>query len=326
MFKIEKIVIISSLRMLLIFLLLNKTKLDNIYFVFENVIIKSKNIKKMNVYSEKNILKRFFKYFLYYFKLIRILPIFQKKDKIEIYGADHVTIADFFLKKYNFYLLEDGIVNYSKIAYKRSLKNKIFSVPKYGRYKSVKKIYLTGLAPIPEEIKNKVEIIDLKKLWKLKIEEEQQKILEIFGFNNNLIKELKEKNIILFTQPLSEDGILNEQEKVELYSKIILKYPKEKLIIKTHPREKTNYSKIFNEICILEQNFPAEIFNLLDISFKKGVTLFSTAVLTNNCKEIDFYGTEVHPKLLKKFGSMDYIMKRNKFLEENSYGKTNFNR
>ena len=191
------------------------------------------------------------------------------------------------------------------------LKNPFYSP--YGYSKKIKKIYLTGLAQIPEEIKNKVEIIDLKKLWKLKTREEQQEILEIFGFNNNLIKELKEKNIILFTQPLSEDGILNEQEKIELYSKIILKYPKEKLIIKTHPREKTNYSKIFNEIYILEQNFPAEIFKLLEISFKKGVTLFSTAVLTNNCKEIDFYGTEVHPKLLKKFGSMEHIMKRNKF-------------
>ena len=180
--------------------------------------------------------------------------------------------------------------------------------------KNVKKIYLTGLAQIPEEIKDKVEIVDLKKLWKLKTKEEQGGILEVFGFNREILEKIKEKNTILFTQPLSEDGILNEQEKIELYSKIILKYPKEKLIIKTHPREKTNYSKVFNEIYILEQNFPAEIFKLLEISFKKGITLFSTAVLANNCEEIDFYGTEVHPKLLKKFGSMDHIMKRNKFL------------
>lgn len=81
-----------------------------------------------------------------------------------------------------------------------------------------------------------------------------------------------------------------------------------------HPREKTNYKDIFKEILVLEQSFPAEIFELLEIKFDKGITIFSTAVLSTKSKEIDFYGTEAHHKLLERFGSMEHIIKRNKFL------------
>ncbi|MCI7186979.1 MAG: glycosyltransferase family 52 protein [Fusobacterium mortiferum] len=306
----KKVVLVSNLRMLLIFLLLNSDDLDNICFIFDSSFSSDKKLKKNLLLKEKKRFKRIASIFFDYFKLKKL----NLSKNVKVYGADHIRGANFFLKRYEFYLIEDGMMNYAKQTYKRTIKNLLFSKPKLGRDKNVKKIYLTGLAQIPEAIKDKVEIVDLKKLWKLKTKEEQEEILEVFGFDREILEKIKEKNIILFTQPLSEDGILNEQEKIELYSKIILKYPKEKLIIKTHPREKTNYSKVFNEIYILEQNFPAEIFKLLEISFKKGVTLFSTAVLTNNCKEIDFYGTEVHPNLLKKFGSMDHIMKRNKFL------------
>ena len=63
----------------------------------------------------------------------------------------------------------------------------------------------------------------------------------------------------------------------------------------------------------MDQSFPAELFNLLDIKFEKAITIFSTAALTDSKVKVDFYGTEIHPKLLKKFGSQDTIMKRNAF-------------
>lgn len=312
---LKKIVIISSLRVLLIFLLLNKEKLENVYFIFENVFVENKDIKKLKIVSEKNIFKRILKKIEYYYKLKKFLKVYIQAEKVIVYGADHVDIADFFLKRYDFYLIEDGMINYSKKAYIRSLKNIIFSYPKFGRCRNVKKIYLTGLAPIPEEIENKVEIINLKELWKFKTREEKEEVLNFFGFSNNIVKSLKDRNIILYTQPLSEDEIITEKEKIELYSKIILNYPKEKLILKTHPREKTNYKDIFEEILVLEQNFPAEIFELLELNLERGVTIFSTAILNAGVKKIDFYGTEIHPKLIEKFGSMDSLIKRNKFIK-----------
>ena len=308
----KKVVLVSNLRMLLIFLLLNSDDLDNICFIFDSSFSSDKKLKKNLLLKEKKRFKLIANIFFDYFKLKKL----NLSKNVKVYGADHIRGANFFLKRYEFYLIEDGMMNYAKQTYKRTIKNLLFSKPKLGRDKNVKKIYLTGLAQIPEEIKDKVEIVDLKKLWKLKTKEEQEEILEVFGFNREILEKIKEKNTILFTQPLSEDGILNEQEKIELYSKIILKYPKEKLIIKTHPREKTNYIEFFKEILILDKSFPAEIFELLDIDFDRTITLFSTAAFGVKAKYIDFYGAEVNLKILEKVGNHDFIMKRNVFLDE----------
>ena len=120
-------------------------------------------------------------------------------------------------------------------------------------------------------------------------------------------------------QPLSEDELLLETEKIEIYKKIIIKYSEENIVIKPHPRETTNYKNIFPKIEIIFENFPSEFLDLYDIKFEKIITLFSTAALNlarGNFKNLIFYGTRVHPKLLEKWGDSDLIMKANAFLEE----------
>ena len=310
----KRLAIISNMRMLLIFLLINDKELKDIGFILEENV-KIKKLERVYIIpNNKNIIDLFINKIKLYFLFCILKRKWNFNKKMDIFGADHINGSNYFLKRFNFYLLEDGTINYKAEVYIRSIKNILFSKPKFGVYKNVKKIYLTGLAPIPSKIEKKVEIINLNKLWRNKTIKEKERILEIFGFNNKIIKSIEKRSLILYTQPLSEDGILTEKEKIELYYKIILKYPKEKLILKTHPREITKYENFFKGIEILKENFPAEIFSLLGIEFQKGITIFSTAVLDSAIKEIDFYGTEVHPKLYEKFGSCDSIMKRNAFL------------
>lgn len=211
--------------------------------------------------------------------------------------------------------MEDGTRNYREKKCVGTLKAKFYFMKKSEIHRNVKKIYLTGLAPIPKEIESKVEIINLKELWNKKAEEEKKEILDIFGFDENLINKIKNKKNILFTQPLSEDGFISEEEKMKLYKKIVSNYLQKDLVIKIHPREKTDYKKYFPEIEILNQSFPAELFDLLDIKFEKAITIFSTAALGfSKDSEVDFYGTRVHPKLLKLWGDSEKIMRANKIL------------
>ena len=312
----KKISIISNLKILLIFLLLNSEKPEEIFWIFDDKIeIRNKTIKSFKVERNKglfDLVKKSIKYYFYF----KILSIKYNLKNLIVYGCDHIIGAKFFLKRNKFILLEDGTQNYEKNTYKRSLKNRLFSIPVFGVYKNVEKIYLTGLAPIPEEIKDKVEIINLKELWNKKSKVEKEEILSIFGFNNEIINNLKGKNKILYTQPLSEDGVISEEEKIELYRQIIKNYDEKELIIKKHPREKTDYKTIFDKVEVLNQSFPAELFDLLDIKFKKAITIFSTAALLDKEIEIDFYGTEIHPKLVKKFGRIDNIIKSNKKISE----------
>ncbi|MGY0393730.1 glycosyltransferase family 52 [Fusobacterium sp. SYSU M8A802] len=318
----KRVIIENTEYSILLYCLLKKNWEKDIYilsdlFREEFLVNFKKKIENVFVFKPTSIKKNIIKYYIT--KIILYLYIVKKtfNKEIEFYGNDNLVYSIFRNKGY--FLLEDGIINYQLIEKNNEIIKKIIKLQNpfyksYGYSKKVKKIYLTGLAEIPIKIKNKVEVVNLKELWEKKNKNEKKEILEIFGIDNKISSYMQNKNIILYTQPLSEDGIISEKEKIELYSKIILKYPKNKLILKIHPRERTKYEDIFEGVEILKKNFPAEFFDLLGVKFQKGVTIFSTAVLNSNIKEVDFYGTEIHPKLLKKFGSMDDIMKRNAFL------------
>ncbi|HHE9382181.1 TPA: glycosyltransferase family 52, partial [Haemophilus influenzae] len=83
-------------------------------------------------------------------------------------------------------------------------------------------------------------------------------------------------------------------------------YDQEKLVIKTHPRETTNYRNYFPNIEVFSENYPSEILDVLGIRFEKVVTIFSTAVYVYPKEDIIFYGTKIHPKLLSRFGRIEY--------------------
>ncbi len=232
--------------------------------------------------------------------------IMSEDEKLEIYN---LPFRDRFR-----YLIEDGTINYIDYqAPQRTLKEKLklffrgmYStyIP-FGKSKNIEKIYLTGIAEIPKSIEEKVEIIDLQKLWDSKREDEKLEILEIFGFEKDILNQIKGRDEILLTQPLSEDEIMSEDEKLEIYKEIMKNYNSENMIIKTHPREKTDYRKHFPKALILDNVFPFEILLLMGIEFKRAVTIFSTAALGigKDCK-VDFYGTKINRKLLDKFGDI----------------------
>lgn len=320
----------ATIYQLLIFLLITKGKSNEKKYIFSELFpksilekIASKIVISENfVFAKNKLIKGIL--FIVYLIQIKMSLGFGKLKKMKLYKIYGESLFSDLLinKKIPVYILEDGLKNYSKNAIEKNvLENfliKLFwRIEFKSEMKKAKKIYLTGLAPIPKEIAHKVEIINLKELWNKKTLEEQNDILDVFSFDLDIKEKIKGRDIILFTQPLSEDNVITEEEKLKIYSEIIKKYPKDRLVIKTHPREKTNYKDIFKEYLVLDNPFPFEILNLLDVKFNKAITLFSTAALgLGDRVKVDFYGTEVHDKILKRFGSCDNIMERNCFLKE----------
>lgn len=311
----KNVVIVGTIYSFFISLLLLKK--DKTFYIFCNKMNKNifDNLKAKKYYSKVYFEKRnLLGIILYYYNYLKIQVILFKLKKCNFYINDYL-IETCFIK--NSFLLEDGTSNYLE---EQPLKKTLIRLLKldfrkkiFGYSNRIKKIFLTGMAPIPEKIKDKVILINLKELWNKKTYFEQQEILEIFNINVKKLNEYSEKEIFLFTQPLSEDKVISENEKIEIYKKILKKYDTKKIIIKPHPREITNYNKYFPNILILDSVIPFEILKILGINPKKGVTLFSSAVFCLN-SDIDFYGTEVHPKLLEYFGNCDYLMKRNSFI------------
>ncbi|WP_052193921.1 glycosyltransferase family 52 [Cetobacterium sp. ZOR0034] len=311
-------------------LILNRNKTKK-YFILNSSLsqeIKDKILKKYEGISIDETIplkgvKKYWNKFIMAKKINKVIKIFSRNSTV--YGYLYKTfIGDILKSKFKYCILEDGLANYElksrnrkKINFKNFLLGgNIFEYQSYGVDSETEKIYLTGLTEIPKEIENKVILINLKELWNLKSEDEKNEILEIFSIYPSEIDVLKDGKNILFTQPLSEDYILSENEKIELYRKIMKNYSEKEVLIKPHPREKTDYKKVFQKATILKRETPFELLVLLGVQFEKAITIFSTAAFSLGKNiEIDFYGTEIHSKLYKRFGGLENIKIERKKLE-----------
>ncbi len=305
-------------------------KKEKVVYFLEEIDIDGLNLANLNVIILNNFKKG--NYLLKKYKKWEISNnLLKKLNEIEeIYLQDHITYSQFFLNNFirKIYLLEEGILNYNDNILKNEFEKKIEKVrifhnikksiiekikkdyKRFGLSEKIEKIYLTGLLPIPNLIKDKVEIININELWSNLSQEAKKEILEVFNMDIKKFQILKEddRKILLLTQPLSEDKIITEEEKIKIYREIIEKQNGRKIYIKAHPREKTNYKEVFKNfnIEVIENTFPIELFLLLNIKFDKVITLFSTGALNFKGKaEVEFIGTEKYPKLYERFGKIE---------------------
>lgn len=330
--EIKRICITNSYYVLLVFLLLSDDLEDILFILGKDIkinLIKSCKIiyLKNTINEEKKVsflINHIINYLYFKIKLRNI-----SKQSI-VFGQDHLCGVEYFKEKFKFYIIEDGISYYLNEYYEEAKKKedkknyfykkikKFFKLyPHHGLDERLNTIYMSGVRKIPNILLNKkIRTFNLEKLWNQRKDEDKEKILSFF--NNNIdLENLKNKKILLLTQPLSEDSLISEKEKIEIYSKILKKYNIKEVIIKKHPREQTEYSKYFGNACILEEKIPIELLTLNNFKIEKVITLFSTAIFNFNKEiKIDFYGTKVHPKLLEKWGDSDLIMKANAFLDE----------
>lgn len=178
----------------------------------------------------------------------------------------------------------------------------------YGHNKWCKLIHLTeeNVAPI---LKKKETLIQsLEALWSSASENKKQFILSLFDINQDDIELLGSKPILFFTQPLMEDCHLSKEEYKNLLQRLFGHYKPQDILIKTHPRDKFDYSKEFQDIPVYSKSVNSQLLQLMGLSPKKVVTFFSSAVDAFPIVECDFYGTKVHPKVFAVFG--DYKLKR----------------
>lgn len=310
---------------------LNHRKEELIYFLEEETI-NNLNLNKLDVvilkdFKSGNYLINKYKKWNFNNKLLK------KLNKVEkVYLQDHIPYSQFFLNNFNgnIFLLEDGVMSYSENILKNEFERKEKKVKlnhyikriiiekrrkdykRFGLSDKIKKIYLTGILPIPNLIKDKVEIIDISEIWNNLSSKDKESILKIFNADINKFQEFnrEKEKILLLTQPLSEDKVITEEEKIKIYREIIEKQDGRKIYIKAHPREKTNYGEIFKElnIKIIENVFPIELLLLLNINFSKVITLFSTGALNfKGRSEVEFIGTEKYPKLYERFGDIKIL-------------------
>ena len=170
----------------------------------------------------------------------------------------------------------------------------------FGNNCQCTQIYLTEENDSPLLEGKDVIVHSIKELWDSSEDEKKQFVLNLFDITNEDISLMNEYPIFFFTQPLVEDSILTEKEYDEVLTKILGNYDLQKILIKTHPRDKYDYKKHYPNVAIFDKPVNVQFLSLLDLSFKKAITIFSTAVFElPESVEVDWFGGELHPKIKK---------------------------
>ena len=216
---------------------------------------------------------------------------FSKYNNIYIFNDTLLLGKILNFKKIYYHVIEDGtdcfIYNINRIITKGPkafIKKYIFNVKDMAHSKYVLDLEVNNKKGV--FIKNKKIIEVSKKKLFSNLNKEEQKIIKDIFIENIDLKKLNGKTLII-TQPLVASEILpNTEIQVKLYKQVIEQYCKnEKIIIKTHPRDKSNYQKEINCI-IVSDIFPIEILNFFpNLKFKKIITIASTSINLLTCSK-----------------------------------------
>ncbi|HDM8138704.1 TPA: hypothetical protein P0E23_000737 [Vibrio harveyi] len=222
--------------------------------------------------------------------------------KFRYIGHDHLNLSCFFyFNSQDVVIIEDGLQSYKLQSKPSIVKRALYFTGVYfkpfGRGEKVNKVILTGKGNVPLDLKNKVKIIDYTRYLR------ELPVIQNGSFSCEL--ECEDDNVvILLTQPLSEDGILTECEKIKIYSTIV-EGLNNKVLIKPHPREKTVYSNY--GFSVLKNNFLIESI-YFNSNISTIISLFSTATMDGPecCSgKLITLGTGFNTKLIDKFGVVE---------------------
>lgn len=174
--------------------------------------------------------------------------------------------------------------------------------------RKINSILLTRALPFSLPSHISLHVMSLEKSWH-ENKYSRNVILKSHGILSSDFVRLKECRYLLVTQTFTEDGVMNLEEEINLYKKLIQGIDETKLCVKMHPREKKSYDSIFPHSFIFGKRIPLQIFDLEGIRFERIFTICSSGISSfSNGAEVVIGGTCCHPGLRKKFGEIKGIL------------------
>ena len=122
-------------------------------------------------------------------------------------------------------------------------------------------------------------------------DEEKQVILEVFikdkvKLDHVLSNSEVKKTALILTEPVCDD-----ENRIRMIGDIVNMYDKEYcVIIKQHPKDMLDYSKVFPELIIADRTVPMEMFNLLEAKFDVVVAILTNTGSIKFAREIVILG------------------------------------
>lgn len=270
----------------------------------------------------KLFIKQLKKIFLSIFSRI----VYPELRTAKIYAQDHQPLAQILIQKRNYTLLPDsayykiilregGLVKKILSEKQHSLKGKIekflygeLSINFWGLNNQCTEVLFIHDEKIKEYEGKKITVNTFNKLWQNSTPTKQRFIRQCFAIEDKDISDYSGADIVVLTQPFSDDGAITVAEQIDLYKNILEQYKEENIILKPHPRDKTDYSTLQRQYkCkIVKSHIPTELLALIGVNIKTAVTFFSSSVyIFNQYSKIIWLGTEDFPALKAQFGAME---------------------
>lgn len=251
----------------------------------------------------------------YLTKLLKEISDYFNGD-VCIYGQDHIDIAEILwdekIQNIPFILLEDGLGNYRTRKSLMKSGHGIFLRPSetfMGHNDRVQDIYLTGIWKIPNDLKKKVKILDIKDQWERKIDGEKQMFLDLYQLKHNILDILSQKTVCILSGAFSSFGIISAEEEICAYKKIISQFNPSDVYIKVHPTSyNIDFKKEFPEVLVFSSPAPFEVlYILIGNHMKTIVSIASTAsMIVDEEVEQQFYDCEGN-RIELKYPSNDLV-------------------
>lgn len=322
--NIHNLCIVGNVYGLYLYLLThNQTEIDDTLFITKKNLLKDESCLKHVIHIHNHKLYRIsiFRYLVFRF-IFRLFIFGLNKSYNKIYAQDHLLYANLILWNKEYTLIEDGPHSINLYSQTNLFKEKIAFLNRPLWQKKWQYFWKGYAYNLPHGLSEKATSIlayaddkiyqDLhKKVYTVNNIYEQisckkkEFLLKVFSIDDYKCVNWENKEVILFTQPLFVDKLCSKMEHQRIYSDIINKYPKDKLIIKVHPRDTFMYENISSEITIVRGSIPSQLFDLLGIHFQCAATVFSTSVLSIPYPiKIDWWGTKISEELYRKLGDI----------------------
>ena len=204
-------------------------------------------------------------------------------------------------------LIEDGqqmVSNTTGDQYTRNVK-KMFGFTLQNFLPKTIKIFVSDPSKyttmLPLEKIEKLECLEaIKNDSKLR-----EEIKDIFSLKMNNSGELQDMSYksklrgVVFTQPLSEDGYISENEKIEIYRKIIEFYEQYGTVdLKVHPRDSTDYTML--GCIIFGKEWPSELLDLVGVYYDFAIGICTSAIVSSSAKyKMNLNENYLHDKKLQ---------------------------
>ncbi|EGR4317605.1 hypothetical protein DDM85_13560 [Vibrio cholerae] len=255
---------------------------------FENLI----------VFNELNSgVKKIRDYVVFLCFFLRLKRDIERANKtFSFFGADHLFYSPILKISKSYNLIEDGLINYIFEKKNTPIIYKVILGKQFGLSEWCSKVYLSGMMQSPKSISKKV-IIHTPIVTK--------EVLDVFDLKS--LDTMEGNGLLLLTQPLSEDDIIEEDSKISIYSALIEQYNLSNLnlFIKPHPREITAYIDFFPNATVLERDIPFELVSDFLPYDTTVITLFSSSIYNTNFKRKIVAGTKGISAIERKFGVIE---------------------